>query len=629
MEKSREILKKIWGFDSFRSIQETIVDDAIYGHDVLALLPTGGGKSICFQVPGMAREGLTLVISPLIALMQDQVNNLVSKGIRAKAIVSGMSYREIDITLDNARFGAIDFLYTSPERLQSSLFIERFKLMNIGLIVVDEAHCISEWGHDFRPSFKAIHELRAIHPNVPMMALTATATDRVQKDIIKELRLKSPKLHEASFERSNLSYEAYPTVNKQQKILDFCHQHINECGIVYCQTRKSVKEIARLLHANKISVGVYHGGMTKDDRALMLNNWLQNKLKVMVATNAFGMGIDKPDVRFVLHYEFPPSLEAYFQEAGRAGRDGNPSRAIVFWEEKDCTDLVTKTTQSFPPIEIVKNTYKALCNHLKIAIGSGKDETYFFDILKFCAQFNLKPIETYNSLKILGLNNDLVFSEGVFHPTKVKFAIGNKELYNFQIQHPKFLNIITLMSRSYPGIFDTYFELHIPEFCKRLSISKQELESLLQNLEKYGVIDVSWQSNLPSVTLTHERLPDDYLNLSNEVYLDRKNNAEKKLTAAISFLQTKTCRAKFVVNYFGQNGTDCGKCDNCIEHNQTKVSIVEETSKLLQFLIQPKSFSTCLEFSTLSEIQLKELLRELELAEKISFDGSNFQIYSA
>lgn len=629
MEKSREILKKIWGFDSFRSIQETIVDDAIYGHDVLALLPTGGGKSICFQVPGMAREGLTLVISPLIALMQDQVNNLVSKGIRAKAIVSGMSYREIDITLDNARFGAIDFLYTSPERLQSSLFIERFKLMNIGLIVVDEAHCISEWGHDFRPSFKAIHELRAIHPNVPMMALTATATDRVQKDIIKELRLKSPKLHEASFERSNLSYEAYPTVNKQQKILDFCNQHINECGIVYCQTRKSVKEIARLLHANKIRVGVYHGGMTKEDRALMLNNWLQNKLKVMVATNAFGMGIDKPDVRFVLHYEFPPSLEAYFQEAGRAGRDGNPSRAIVFWEEKDCSDLVKKTTQSFPPIEIVKNTYKALCNHLKIAIGSGKDETYFFDILKFCEQFNLKPIETYNSLKILGLNNDLVFSEGVFHPTKVKFAIGNKELYNFQIQHPKFLNIIKLMSRSYPGIFDTYFELHIPEFCKRLSISKQELESLLQNLEKYGVIDVSWQTNLPSVTLTHERLPDDYLNLSNEVYLDRKNNAEKKLTAAISFLQTKTCRAKFVVNYFGQNGTDCGKCDNCIEHNQTKVSIVEETSKLLQFLIEPKSFSACLEFSTLSETHLKELLRELELAEKISFDGSNFQIYSA
>jgi ATP-dependent DNA helicase RecQ len=626
MEKSREILKKIWGFDTFRSIQESIVDDAIYGHDVLALLPTGGGKSICFQVPGMAREGLTLVISPLIALMEDQVNNLVSKGLRAKSIVSGMSYREIDITLDNARFGALDFLYTSPERLQSSLFIERFKLMNIGLIVIDEAHCISEWGHDFRPSFKSIYELRTIHPSVPFIALTATATERVQKDIIKELRLNNPKIHEASFERSNLSYEAYISENKQQKIIDYCQNHLSECGIVYCQTRKSVKAIARLLHANNISVGVYHGGMTKEDRSLMLNNWLQNKISVMVATNAFGMGIDKPDVRFVLHYEFPPSLEAYFQEAGRAGRDGQESRAIVFWEEKDCHDLITRTNQAFPSIEIVKNTYKALCNHLKIAIGSGKDETYFFEIVKFCTQFNLKPIETYNALKILGLNNDLVFSEGVFHPTKVKLAIGNKELYNFQIQHASFLNLITLMTRSYPGIFDSYFELHTLEFCKRLALTKPELENLLKQLEKYGVIDVSWQSNLPSVTLTHERLPDDYLNLSNEVYLDRKNNAEKKLNAAISFLKTTSCRAKFVVNYFGQKGNDCGKCDNCIKKDQSTISIVDETTKLLEFLKTPQSYSNCLISTKLSETNLKELLQKLELAEKISFDGTNFHL---
>lgn len=625
MEKSREILKKIWGFDSFRSIQETIVDDAIYGHDVLALLPTGGGKSICFQVPGIAREGLTLVISPLIALMQDQVNNLVAKGIRAKAIISGMSYREIDIILDNARFGAIDFLYTSPERLKSNLFIERFKLMNIGLIVIDEVHCISEWGHDFRPSFRAIHELRAIHPTVPFMALTATATDRVKKDIVKELHLNQPKIHESSFERSNLSYEAYQTVNKQQKILDFCQNNPNTCGIVYCQTRKSVKEIARLLHANKLSVGVYHGGMTKEDRSLMLNNWLTNKISIMVATNAFGMGIDKPDVRFVLHYEFPPSLEAYFQEAGRAGRDGNAARGIVFWEEKDCTDLIARQQQAFPPIELIKSTYRALCNHLKIAFGSGKDETYFFDIGKFCSQFNLKPIDTYNALKILGLNNDLVFTEGVFHPTKIKLAIGNKELYNFQIQHPSLLPIITLITRSYPGIFDNYFELHTQEFCKRLSISTQELDQLLKQLEKYGIIDISWQSNDPSVTFTHERLPDDYLNLSTEVYLDRKNNADKKLSAALTFLQTNECRSKFVLSYFGQKGEECGKCDNCLKKKQNPISVVTISSQLLDFLNEPHTFNDCLEHFQLAENHLKEIIKTLELEEKIIFSAGKYQ----
>lgn len=624
MDKSRDILKKYWGFDQFRPLQEDIVDDAINGYDTLALLPTGGGKSICFQVPGIAREGITLVISPLIALMQDQVANLQSRGIRAKSIISGMSYREIDITLDNARFGGLDFLYTSPERIQSKLFIERFKLMNVGLIVVDEAHCISEWGHDFRPSFKEIYKLREIHPEIPIIALTATATDRVREDIVQQLRLNKPKIHESSFERNNLSYEAYKTDNKLTNILEYCQKHVGECGIVYCQTRKSVKEMARLLHANKVSVGIYHGGMTKEDRDLMLSDWLSNKIKVMVATNAFGMGIDKPDVRFVLHYEFPPSLEAYFQEAGRAGRDGNESRTIVFWEENDVANLKLKNDQQFPPIERVKTTYRALCNHLKIAIGSGKDETYHFEIKKLCDNFQLNPLETYNSLKILELNNDLVFSEGVFHPTKVKFSVGNRELYNFQIKHSKFVGITTLMSRTYPGIFDQYFEIHEAEFAKRLNINKTELLSQLKQMEKYGVCDVSWSSSLPSVTLTHERLPDDYLHLSPEVYQTRKDNAQTKLDAALNFILLDECRSVQLLRYFGQISNECGKCDVCLKKNKKDYQIVELKALLVGFLKTEKTFEECSRYTFAQDEQLKLALKELILDEKVQFNGSSY-----
>lgn len=622
MDKSREIVKKYWGFDRFRPMQEEIVDTVIYGHDTLALLPTGGGKSLCFQVPGIAREGITLVISPLIALMQDQVANLQSKGIRAKSIISGMSHREMDITLDNARFGGLDFLYTSPERIQSKLFMERFKGMNVGLIVVDEAHCISEWGHDFRPAFKEIYKLREIHPDVPIIALTATATDKVRADILKQLQLKSPKIFEASFERSNLSYETQESENKLVEIVNYCKSHDNLCGIVYCQTRKSVKDVARILQANRISVGVYHGGMTKEDRERMLKDWLTDKIKVMVSTNAFGMGIDKPDVRFVLHYEFPPTLEAYFQEAGRAGRDGKESRAIVFWEKQDLTTLQERIKQQFPEITTIKTTYRAVCNFLKIAIGSGKDESYPFEIAKLCSAFQLNPLQAYNSLKILEMNNDLVFSEGVFHPTKVKYAIGNKELYNFQIQHSKFLGLTTLLSRSYAGIFEQYFEIHEKEFCTRLAINAMELENQLKQLEKYGVLDISWKSSLPTVTLTHERLPDDYLSISAEVYTYRKQNAELKLEKALQFIELPICRSVQLLKYFGQECQPCGKCDVCKNNSKTTYRTKELKEILLPFLQNMQTLEDCIDKTNASSEQVKNALKELILEEKIeAFDG--------
>lgn len=617
MNKSAEILNKYWGFSNFRPLQEDIVESAIYGHDTLALLPTGGGKSICFQVPGLARDGITIVISPLIALMQDQVNNLQKRNIRAKAIISGMSYHEIDLILDNACFGGLDFLYTSPERIQSKLFIERFKRMNVGLIVVDEAHCISEWGHDFRPSFKEIHKLREHHPEVPIIALTATATKRVREDIIGQLRLKDPKVFEAPFDRDNLSYECFKVENKLTKILEYCQTEKGKCGIVYCQTRKSVKDVAKLLQAGGISVGIYHGGMSKEDRDKMLTLWLKDKIKVIVATNAFGMGIDKPDVRFVLHYEFPPSLEAYFQEAGRAGRDGNNSRTIVFWEEKDIKDLDERIQNSFPPIETIKLVYRALCSFLKIAIGSGKDETYHFEIKRLSDNFKLNPLEVYNSLKILELNGDLSFSEGVFHPTKVKFNVGNKELYNFQIKNERLLGITMLLARSYPGIFDQFFEIHVSEFLKRLKITQKEMDSQLQTLEKHGIVEVSWASSLPSVTFIHERLPDDYLSLSPEVYRERKNNAQNKLNAVKEYLQKPECRSVQLLRYFGQDSKKCGKCDVCLNEQKQELPVFDAKKIIMEEMQNTFTPENCSNKLNIRMEIIQSAIKELILDEKL------------
>lgn len=616
-------LQKYWGYNSFRPGQESIVEDVINGHDVLALMPTGGGKSICFQVPGLIREGITLVISPLIALMQDQVSTLESKGIRAKAITSGISYRELDIVLDNAKFGGYKFLYTSPERLQSKLFIERFKQMNVGLIVVDEAHCISEWGHDFRPSFMEIKTLREIHPQVPMIALTATATIKTQEEIVRRLELRTPRIHQSKFERPNLIYNSFLSRNKLQDIIDTCQQYTGSTGIVYCQTRKSVKFVAMYLSNQGISSGIYHGGMNKDDRKKMLDAWLKGQVKVMVATNAFGMGIDKPDVRFVLHYEFPNSLEAYFQEAGRGGRDGETAMAINYWQEDDLKKMQEQLLQKYPPIEDIKRVYRAVCNHLKVAIGSGAGESYDFNLTVFSKAFNISPILCYNSLKILESMEEIVFSEGVFHPTKVKFAIGNTALYNFQIQNESYYPVTTLLSRSYPGIFNNFFEINEAEFCKRLKISEKEFENQLKYLEKWGIIDLNWKSDAPTLTFLRSRMPYDYLEIKPEVYHFRKEIAFQKLESVQHYLNSKECRSLQLINYFGVDSQPCGKCDNCLtksnkkSDNQFQKDILMLLSESSKTLFELKSF-----FS--DPDQCKKALRTLMLDEKISFDGQHY-----
>jgi ATP-dependent DNA helicase RecQ len=621
MEKSREIIQRYWGYD-FRPLQEEIVDSVIYGYDTLAILPTGGGKSICFQVPGLAREGVSIVISPLIALMQDQVRNLEKRGIKAVMLSSSMSYREIDIELDNARFGKTKFIYLSPERLRSKLFIERFKLMNISLIVIDEAHCISEWGNDFRPSYYQIAELRSYHPNVPFLALTASATPEVRLEICKRLELKQPKIFEGSVERKNISYNAALVTNKLQEIIRFCNSKGKDCGIVYCQTRKSVKDVAIQLRNAGIRAGIYHGGMLAEDRTTMLQAWMKDEISVMVATNAFGMGIDKPDVHFVLHYEFPNNLEAYYQEAGRAGRDGNESVAQIFYETQDKDRHFETLERSYPSIEQIKQIYDGICNYLNIAYGSGRDENYAFDITDFCKKFSFKPAEVHSSLRILSANGSIDFEDQSFLPTRIKFNIGQSALYHFQVGHPELNDVILSLLRSYPGIFDNFIRIDEGKIAAALGSNLFQLRTKLNLIQEFGVLDVHFQSNSPQLYFLEERKPIDQLRLAPEIYHLRKEKDFGRLQQVVEYLESDDCRSVLLAEYFGNKVSSCGKCDNCRRKNSIRISDLELEQQLLQLLparIEDLKQRFPSEFSRINEI-----IRQLLLEERILLKGETY-----
>jgi ATP-dependent DNA helicase RecQ len=424
-----------------------------------------------------------------------------------------------------------------------------------------------------------------------------------------------------------LSYESYVSSNKTKDIIEFCQSVAGQTGIVYCQTRKSVKDVAQLLHAHQLSVGMYHGGLNKDERTKMMREWILGKTKIMVATNAFGMGIDKPDVRYVLHFEFPASLEAYFQEAGRAGRDGKASRAITYLAKDDISTLENHLVEQFPPIEQIKLTYRALCSFLKIAIGSGKDETYPFDLRAFCAAFSLDFSTTFNSLKLLEMNGDLILSEAIHQPTKIRLAIGHTALYDFQVHHEQYRPLISMLSRSYPGIFDQYFAIDEKVFSQRLKLTPAQLEKQLKELEKYGIADITWKTDMPTITFIHERLPDDYLNIQPEVYVRRKDYAEKRLSAVRNFLQANTCRTVEVLNYFGQSSESCGICDVCrstiLNESHPSYSMVHE---LLKFLDEPRTENECIQSLSITKENLRKLLKSLHLEEKISYANGKFQV---
>lgn len=561
-------LKHYWGYPGFRPGQADIVEAVIEGKDTLALLPTGGGKSICFQVPGLVREGLTLVISPLIALMNDQVENLKKNGIKAAYVNASLSPRLVDITLDNAANGAYEFLYVSPERLKTRMFKDRLEKMNVGLIAVDEAHCISEWGYDFRPSYLDIQELREKLPKVPVIALTATATPKVAQDIIDKLALQDCAFFQKSFQRENLAYITIATDFKEDRILEYA-KRLKGSGIIYTDTRKNTKYLCDLLKRHKITAHYYNGGLSSKERATKQEDWIQNKVKVMVATNAFGMGIDKPDVRFVLHHHIPQSPEAYFQEAGRAGRDLEPSRAILFFEQNDLITLQEKFEQSFPEKAFIRKVYHALGNHFQLAIGAGDQQQFNFDIRNFVKQFEFDFRDTKAALKILEINQLIIVSEAVTQTTKVLFTANKMELYNHQLKYKKHDPLIKLMLRSYPGIFDQYVNLDLARMSAKLKMSAASLVTLLQELDQLKIIELIHSGDSPTLTFTAPRADADIFTIHPEAYENRKVRAREKMEAMLEFLQNKRCRSQFLLGYFGESDAPpCGQCNVCLAIDQ-------------------------------------------------------------
>ncbi len=571
-----QVLTRHWGYSNFRTLQSEIILSVMDGKDTLALLPTGGGKSICFQVPAMAQDGICVVISPLIALMKDQVSNLQKKNIPAVAVVSGMSKYEIDIALDNCIFGKEKFLYISPERLASDLFIERLQKMKVNLLAIDEAHCISQWGYDFRPAYLKIAEIRKFLPDVPVLALTATATKTVEKDIVQKLNFREHNIFRKSFERKNLSYVVLYEEDKLNRLLKIISK-INGTGVVYARTRKKTQDIAGFLARNKIKAEHYHAGLNSKIRNTVQENWMKEKTRVVVATNAFGMGIDKSNVRFVIHFDSPESIEAYYQEAGRAGRDEEKSYAVLLYNQTDRAELENRLETNFPELKKIRNTYQALGNYLKLPVGSGKGVSFDFDLGQFANTYNFPLAETYNCLRILELQGLITMNESVGLQSRIHFLYRADNLYEFQVKNPSYDHFIKVILRSYEGVFDDYTYINEDDLSRRAVISKDEVVRLLNTLDKLKILSYLPANDKPQLTFIEERLDKKDFFIDNENLADRKKRFSEKIRSFISYAESRhRCRSQMLVAYFGETDTQrCGVCDYCLERNKADVSELE------------------------------------------------------
>lgn len=559
------ILRKYWGYDGFRALQEDIITAVLRRHDVLALLPTGGGKSICFQVPGLALGGTTVVISPLIALMNDQVENLKKRGISAVALTAQMNPKQMDVALNNAALGHVQFIYVSPERLENETFRQKLGYLPVTLIAVDEAHCISQWGYDFRPSYLRIAALREYFPDVKVIALTASATGEVVKDIQERLQFRDQQVFRQSFSRKNLRYVVQLEDNRHERLLKLI-ANIGGSGVVYVRNRKRTVELAKWLTAKGVSSLAYHAGMKYNERQEIQQAWIANRAQVICATNAFGMGIDKPDVRFVVHLDLPESLEAYFQEAGRAGRDGKAAYCTVFFTPSDQQALTDNFHRGFPPIEYIKNTYQALCNYFQVAVGAGQGLGYEFDITKICASYNLQPVLVYNSIKFLEKEDLVSLIDAGFEPSRVMVLAGKQELYDAQVRLPKYELLIKTLLRSYGGLFEDYVHINENELARRLKTGSVAVSTQLQFLDREGLISYVPQSKLPQLVFVQDRLNTKFLTISPENYHFLKQKQLDRISSVIAYTNNdKVCRQVQLLQYFNEHHfSDCGHCDVCI-----------------------------------------------------------------
>ena len=557
-------------------MQEDIIQSVLDGNDTLALLPTGGGKSICFQVPALVKEGICIVVSPLIALMKDQVYNLQKRNINAVAIYSGMHYRDIDRVFDNCIHGNIKFLYLSPERLLTDLAKARIAQMNVNLIAVDEAHCISQWGYDFRPPYMKIAETREMHPKVPIIALTATATKDVVTDIQEKLEFKkSGTVFQQSFKRDNLSYVVLQEENKFTKLYDVI-KNVKGSGVVYTRSRRDTKEIAFQLQRKGISADFYHAGLNAELRAQKQEDWINNKLRIMVCTNAFGMGIDKPDVRTVVHMGVPDSLEAYFQEAGRCGRDGKRAYAVLLYNELDKSKLLKQYEQAFPDFQTLKTTYRALGSYFQLAVGGGAGDSFDFEIGDFVEKYKLKLIPTYNALKILEQEGWIAITDSVFMPSSVKIIVGKEKLYDYQLKNRKYDRILKVILRSFHGAFNDYTRINETWMAKKLHMPREGVQEALQKMHQQGIILFRIEKDKPQLMFLHERVGAENLTIDFELYNFRKKRYKERIQKVIQYNEEIRCRSQLLLSYFGEEDSEpCGVCDVCLGRNKVELSTEE------------------------------------------------------
>lgn len=625
MQTPKEILLKYWGYSSFRENQEEIIKMIINNKDTLALLPTGGGKSICYQIPSLIMDGICIVVSPLISLMKDQVEDIKSKGIKAIAITSDLDFKEVDIALTNCIFGGYKFLYISPEKLQNELVQSKISEMNVNLIAVDEAHCISEWGHNFRPSYRNISLIREIHPNSPVIALTATATKDVVSDIQENLDFKKPNLVQSSFYRENLSYIVIKEQDKKRKLINILNK-IHGSAIVYVKSRKDCEKISKILVENNISANYYHAGLNIDQRNKRQENWKKSKSRVMVATNAFGMGIDKSDVRLVIHFHIPSTIESYFQETGRAGRDEKESFAVLLYNSTDEKYLRDFVELHFPSVKEIKECYQNLANHFQIAVNNGGEENFDFDLSDYSEKYKTNSLRTYNILRYLEKENYLKLQNIYNNSSKIHVKMEHSELYKFQISNKYFDPYIKLLLRSYSGLFEDFVNINETLLAGRSKTNENKIIEVLKKLQELEVLDYLPKKQVTQIIYLQNRVDEKYLNLSEDKQKENKDSEIKRMNFILNYCnQNSACRTEILLSYFGEHQNfRCGKCDICRKRNKLEISDLKFAKIKKQVLIILSE-----ESKTLIEIcDLIKDFREEKIIKVINFLIENSELIS-